>query len=213
MTHPSALRLWSARYKGSQIEVCEVNGRHHWIASKEIRKVLPGLRSDVQLQGQYPSGFKKLDSRARYHFNEAALVSELQRIGSQDGLLLLAWLERTVFYPARRKREVFPAPAMMPPPVQAAEPERAAQAGDHDQHHHPPPAFDGAHTSATGSASCHQACGGAAASARSDSHPLRACSLALSWRQGRAGANRCHRRGGAGLLDLCCAVCAADSDP
>ncbi|MBK6293403.1 MAG: hypothetical protein IPF55_02905 [Rhodoferax sp.] len=136
MTHPSAPRLWSARYKASQIEVCEVNGFHHWIASKEIRKVLPGLRSDVQLQGQYPSGFKKLDSRARYHFNEAALVSELQRIGSQDGLLLLAWLERTVFYPARRKREVFPAPAMMPPPVQAAEPERAVQAGDQHQHHH-----------------------------------------------------------------------------
>lgn len=105
----STIRTWPARYKGHLIEIHESEDHHTWISSAEIRKALPTLRSDPQLRQAYPTGFMKLDKGGRFFFDEAALTSELQRVGSRDSLMLLAWLDKTIIYPAIRKRRDLPA--------------------------------------------------------------------------------------------------------
>ena len=105
--HPT-YRAWPARYKASQIEIHEAENHHNWIASSEIRKLLPALRADAQLQKAYATGFQKLDKGPRFFFHEAALASELPHIGSHDALMLLAWLDKTIIYPATRKRQALP---------------------------------------------------------------------------------------------------------
>lgn len=97
-------KIWHARYKNHQIEVHESVNADVWIAVKEIRNVLPTLRSDVKLVKEHKSGLVKLDSGPRHFFTEAALTEELTNMGSHDFLHLLAGLERSVFYSARRKR-------------------------------------------------------------------------------------------------------------
>ena len=121
MTSPSTnsstsqiVRAWHARYKARQIEVCETRGHQNWISTREIRKVFPSLRADSQLLKEYAVGVKKLDNGPRFFFSESALSSELQRMRSRDALMFLAWLEKTIIYPAARKREGAPALEAMP---------------------------------------------------------------------------------------------------
>ncbi len=98
------VQTWPARYKTGHIEVHEDAAHAIWIASTEIRGVLPRLRTDAQLLKVYPGSFKKLDNSPRIFLSEAALIAELQYNRSQDALMFLQWLQKTVFYPASRKR-------------------------------------------------------------------------------------------------------------
>ena len=95
---------WHTRYRNHQVEIHELADSTVWIAVKEIRDVLPSLRSDVALPKDYKNGLIKLDAGPRYFYAEDALTQELRSMGSHDSLHLLAALERLVFYPARRKR-------------------------------------------------------------------------------------------------------------
>jgi len=98
------VKTWPARYKADYIEIHE-DARHNiWVASKEVRKVLPNLRTDAQLHKIYPGRFRKLDDGPRIFFSEAALAEELQYNRSQDALKLLQTLQKSAFYPAARKR-------------------------------------------------------------------------------------------------------------
>lgn len=97
-------RVWPARYQGRPLQVCEDAARHHWIATEEVRALLPSLRPDVALQAWHPAGLTRLDQSGRWFFHEQALARELKRMGSRDALMLLAWLERTLINPGERWR-------------------------------------------------------------------------------------------------------------
>lgn len=98
------LKTWHTRYKNHQIEIHESAHFVVWIAVKEIRAALPSLRPDPQLVKAHTSGLVKLDDGPRYFFTEEALTKVLTSMGSHDALHLLAALEKSVFYSARRKR-------------------------------------------------------------------------------------------------------------
>lgn len=104
MIHPTTLHTWPARYKTSTIEIHESHRHQVWIASSEVRKVLPSLRSDSQLAKVHTTDFRSLDKGKRIFFSERSLKKELQSIRTQEALMFLAWLEKTVYYPAARKR-------------------------------------------------------------------------------------------------------------
>jgi len=138
------VRTWSARYKAAQIQVCEDRVHQNWIAANDLRKVLPTLRTDLQLQQYHDSGFEKLDQSGRYFFNERSLAKELKRMGSHDALMFLAWLDKTIVYPATRKREGTPALRSMPMPLDGANGEANTQpaslSGSHIPSRNDPPA-------------------------------------------------------------------------
>ncbi|MEO7106125.1 MAG: hypothetical protein ABIZ09_07120 [Rhodoferax sp.] len=98
------VKTWPARYKTDQIEIHEDDNHNIWVSSKEVRKVLPRLRTDSQLLKVYPGRFKKLDDGPRVFFSETALTEELQYNRSQDALMFLQWLQKSAFYSASRKR-------------------------------------------------------------------------------------------------------------
>lgn len=98
------LKTWSARYKASTLEIHESSRNHIWIASLEIRKIIPSLRSDERLAKIHGDDFKKLDKSKRHFFNEHSLRQEIGYVRSKDAMMLMAWLERTAYYPAARKR-------------------------------------------------------------------------------------------------------------
>jgi len=124
-----AHHVWPARYKANTLEIHEAAGNRPWIASAEVRKVLPSLRSDKQLTNEYPAGFEKRDKGPRLFFSESAVTSELKRMRSNDALMFLAWLEKTVFYPMSRKRGETPALKEMPTRIG-----RDNEANDDDLH-------------------------------------------------------------------------------
>ena len=111
---PKVVQAWHARYKSRQIEICETQGHQNWISTLEVRKVLPSLRAEDRLLKEYVTGVRKLDKGPRFFFSESALRSELKRMGSRDALMFLAWVEKTIIYPAERKREGAPALELMP---------------------------------------------------------------------------------------------------
>ena len=104
MTHTSPLKSWPAQYKARTIEIHESHRHQVWIASLDVKKILPSLRSDSQLAQVYSTDFRSLDKSKRVFFSERALKKELQYNRSQDALMFLAWLEKNVYYPAARKR-------------------------------------------------------------------------------------------------------------
>lgn len=104
MTHTSPLKSWPAQYKARTIEIHESHRHQVWIASLDVKKILPSLRSDSQLAKVYSTDFRSLDKSKRVFFSERALKKELQYNRSQDALMFLAWLEKNVYYPAARKR-------------------------------------------------------------------------------------------------------------
>jgi hypothetical protein len=109
MTNQDPVKTWPARYGANHVAVHESHSHHIWIASAEVRQVLPNLRSDAQLAQEHGAGFKKLDQTHRIFFSEAALRCELQYLRSHDALMFLAWVEKVLIYPATRKRDGSPA--------------------------------------------------------------------------------------------------------
>lgn len=105
---------WPARYKAWSIEIHESSRSLCWVSSSDVRKVLPLTKADAELLRDLgPIGFEQVDKSKRYFFNERALTAFLKKNRTQDALLFLAWLEKTVYYPSRRKREDLPASPTM----------------------------------------------------------------------------------------------------
>jgi hypothetical protein len=122
MAQIERVTTWPARYKASTLEIHESLRHQIWIASAEVRKALPALRSDKILTKEYSTDFRKLDSTSRLFFSERTLKRELQRMGGRDTLMFLAWLDKTVYYPAARKRgDSHASPPMPEKPSQADE--------------------------------------------------------------------------------------------
>lgn len=114
MSHPPTATTWPARFQAHQVSIHESDLHQIWISSIEVRKVVPRLRADTVLLNEYPADFMKLDRGPRHFFNERALRTELKRVRSQEALMFLAWLEKTVYYPAARRRGSTPALKPMP---------------------------------------------------------------------------------------------------
>lgn len=104
MTEQEYVKTWPARYKANIVEVHESQRHLIWIASAEVRRVIPSLKSDARLEKDYGSDFRKLDRSSRIFFSERALRSELTKLRSTDALKFLAWLDKDIYYPAARKR-------------------------------------------------------------------------------------------------------------
>jgi hypothetical protein len=104
MTTTLPFKSWPAQYKARTIEIHESHRHQVWIASIDVKKVVPSLRSDSELAKVYSTDLRSLDKSKRLFFNERALKRELQYNRSKDALMFEAWLERTVYYPAARKR-------------------------------------------------------------------------------------------------------------
>ena len=109
MFHESQFRNWPARYKAWQIDVFESDCFQNWILVADVRCVVPSLRKDSVLERDYVGGVERLDKSKRLFCNEQTLVAELKLNRGQDALMFLAWFDRTIVYPARRKREGIPA--------------------------------------------------------------------------------------------------------
>jgi hypothetical protein len=70
MENQDPVKTWPARYAASHLAVHGSHSRHIWIASAEVRKVLPSLRSDARLAQEHGTRFKNLDKTHRIFFNE-----------------------------------------------------------------------------------------------------------------------------------------------
>lgn len=104
MPNEDEFRNWPARYRNWNIEFYETVDHYHWVPTIEIRKILPTMLADKYLEKTYGSEIQKLDKGPRLYINEKALCLELKRIGSAESHKLLAWLDKQILYPARRKR-------------------------------------------------------------------------------------------------------------
>lgn len=125
-------KTWPARYKSNIVEVHESHRHQIWIASSEVRKVIPSLKPDARLEKEHGSDFRKLDRSARVFFSERALRSELTRLRSTDALKFLAWLDKDVYYPAARKRgDAEPLKLMTEKPAPGAVADDASQEERH----------------------------------------------------------------------------------
>jgi len=120
MTPEPRLMNWSARYKAWQVEVFESERYQNWLTLDDVREVVPSLRRDAVLLKAYLTGIEKLDKSKRLFINEQTLEAELRRNRGQDALMFLAWFEKTVVYPARRKREGLPPLQTMASKAQSA---------------------------------------------------------------------------------------------
>lgn len=109
MERTQQFKTWPARYKAWHIDVYESERFQNWLTVSDVRRVVPSLRKDAVLQKEYLTGVEQLDKSKRLFFNEQALTAELKRNRGQDALMFLAWFEKTVVYPAKRKREGIPA--------------------------------------------------------------------------------------------------------
>jgi len=109
MIEEQEFNSWWARYKAWRLEVFESDRHQNWLVLNEVRQAVPSLRKDAVLLKSYLTGLKQLDKSKRLFIDEQALAAELKRNNGQDALMFLAWFERTVVYPARRKRETLPA--------------------------------------------------------------------------------------------------------
>lgn len=105
MAHDLQFKTWPARDMSNQIEGIESERFQNWVTANDVRKVVPSLRKDAVLQQEHVTGVEHLDKSKRLFFNEQALTAELKRNCGQDASMFLAWFERTIVYPARRKRE------------------------------------------------------------------------------------------------------------
>lgn len=104
MTKVQIRAVWPAKYKVWRLDVHESEGFDNWLLLAELRKVLPELRKDAELQAKYPGDIRLLDSSKRLFINEQAILTELGSVQSHAALLFLAWFDKTIAYPARRKR-------------------------------------------------------------------------------------------------------------
>jgi hypothetical protein len=109
MERAQQFKTWPARYKAWHIDVYESDRYQNWLTVSDVRRVVPSLRKDAVLHKEYLTGVEQLDKSKRLFFNEQALTAELKRNRGQDALMFLAWFEKTVVYPAKRKREGIPA--------------------------------------------------------------------------------------------------------
>ena len=90
--------------------------------------MIPTLRADKQLEKEYSTDFRSVDTTGRIFFSERALKQELQLIRTRDALMFLSWLEKQIYYPAARKRGDAHASAPMPEKTRTAdEPEDSGQ--------------------------------------------------------------------------------------
>ncbi|OQW85952.1 MAG: hypothetical protein BWK72_19555 [Rhodoferax ferrireducens] len=127
MAQQPRFKNWSARYKAGQVEVFESERYQNWLLLDDVRQVVPSLRKDAVLLKAYLTGVEQLDKSKRLFISELALAAELNRNRGQDALMFLAWFEKTVVYPARRKREGLPAL-----PVIASKPDLDVHGGARD---------------------------------------------------------------------------------
>jgi hypothetical protein len=104
MPNEEEFRNWPARYRNWTIELFETVDHYHWVATSEIRKILPTMLADKFLEKTYGSELQKLDKGPRLFISEKALILELKRINTQESHKLLAWLDKQIIYPASRKR-------------------------------------------------------------------------------------------------------------
>jgi len=105
VTPRSTFATWPVRYRSWQLEVFESNGHQLWLGVADLRRVVPGMRRDAALLLDYPSGVTQLDQSKRLFLNERTVRAELQRNRGHETLLFLTWFEKTLVYPAERKRE------------------------------------------------------------------------------------------------------------
>ena len=109
MSRETQFKNWPARYRAWKIDVFESDCFQNWLLVADVRSVVPSLRKDAVLLKEYLTGVERLDKSNRLFFSEQALTAELGRNRGQDALMFLAWFEKTIVYPARRKREGLPA--------------------------------------------------------------------------------------------------------
>lgn len=97
-------RHWQVRYNKVLIEVLEESGPFIFIATSEIRKVLPKFRVDRALQKHYGRAIAQKDKTQRLYITEGALSKELQGMAAAEATMFLTWLYQNVFSPAARRR-------------------------------------------------------------------------------------------------------------
>lgn len=108
MTKDTNFHRWPARYQAWQLEVFESERHQIWLGLSDLRRVLPGLRRDAALAQDYPAGVAPLDRSKRLYLDECSVRAELQRHRGPEAMRFLAWFEKTLIYPAARKREHLP---------------------------------------------------------------------------------------------------------
>ena len=97
---------WRARYKTTHMTVIETRHCDILIEAKGVRSAHPRLPTDIRLQKTHGRGVQREgEGEVKALFlGEAAVRAELSAAGDHDALMLLAWMDKTLFGPAASKR-------------------------------------------------------------------------------------------------------------
>lgn len=92
-------------YQGISINVAEDAEGHQWLRLSDVRKVLPDLSRDEWLRKNFGTGVGPVAPDRSVRIQAEVLVTHLGRTTSPDTAKFTRWIERTVVYPSRKRRE------------------------------------------------------------------------------------------------------------
>ena len=95
---------WIARYNKLDIDINETHDRYILVSVATVRKVLPKLRRDEELQKKHGRGVASITKEGALFFNESAFRREIEQLGSAEASMFGDWMHHNVFYPAAKKR-------------------------------------------------------------------------------------------------------------
>jgi hypothetical protein len=121
-TRAAVLRPLEGRhcvFRGTPVQVLEDDDHVRWVRAADVRAIVGHSASNGALALTYPDGWRVLGAPPEPHFSDEALITHLRTERSPEALRFRHWAERTIAYPARRKRAQFgvrrPAPHRVEP--------------------------------------------------------------------------------------------------
>lgn len=91
-------------YRGTPVQVLEDDDHVRWVRAADVRRIVGPTASNGALALTYPSGWRMLGTPAEPHFSDEALIAHLRKDRSPEALRFRQWVERTIAYPAQRRR-------------------------------------------------------------------------------------------------------------
>jgi len=92
-------------FHGQQVRVIEDAEQVRWVRAADVRRIVGYTSSDGAIALTYPTGWALFGSPPEGYFSDEALLTHLRREGTAEAGRFALWAERTITFPARRRRE------------------------------------------------------------------------------------------------------------
>ncbi|MEP7101055.1 MAG: hypothetical protein ABI781_11135 [Burkholderiales bacterium] len=91
-------------YRGTPVQVLEDDEHVRWVRAADVRGILGHTATNGALALTYPNGWRTLGKPPEPHFSDEALIAHLRTEKSAGALRFRHWAERTIAFPAQRRR-------------------------------------------------------------------------------------------------------------